>query len=81
MAQLPTLLDEGSAAAVLGVSVRTLQRWRHRGCGPVFVKLGRGRGRLCRYREADVLAFLDACARTSTRPPRAVEAPRREGQA
>jgi predicted DNA-binding transcriptional regulator AlpA len=47
------LLNERDAAALLGVSVRSLQAWRQRGEGPVYVKLGR----LVRYRPADLDAF------------------------
>ena len=35
------LLPEKAAAEVLHISVKTLQAWRVRGCGPEFVKLGR----------------------------------------
>ena len=34
------LLDETQAAELLGISARTLQRWRRTGGGPVFVRLG-----------------------------------------
>jgi excisionase family DNA binding protein len=42
------------AAARLGISPRTLERWRLEHRGPVFVKLGKRR---C-YRIADLEAFL-----------------------
>jgi hypothetical protein len=35
------LLPEKAAAEALHLSVKTLQAWRVRGCGPEFVKLGR----------------------------------------
>jgi predicted site-specific integrase-resolvase len=35
------LLPEKAAAEALHISVKTLQAWRVRGCGPEFVKLGR----------------------------------------
>ena len=42
MSQSPLkLIGEREAAAVLGLSVRTLQAWRVRGGGPQFVKCGR----------------------------------------
>ena len=34
------LLDEAQAAELLGISARTLQRWRRTDAGPVFVRLG-----------------------------------------
>jgi predicted DNA-binding transcriptional regulator AlpA len=33
-------LGEAALARRLGVSQRTLQRWRTRGCGPPYVRLG-----------------------------------------
>lgn len=34
-------LSEREAAERLGISPRTLQDWRRRSCGPVYMKLGR----------------------------------------
>jgi excisionase family DNA binding protein len=51
------LLDETTAAEVLGVSPRTLGDWRRQGIGPRFVRMGR---RLIRYARADVDAFVAA---------------------
>lgn len=61
------LFGEGDAAKYLGgenspVSVRTLQRWRMEGTGPVYVRLGR----LVRYRQRDLDAWLASCLRRST---------------
>src|SRR5215212_11480120 len=36
----PSLLDEHRAAEQLGLSVKTLRRWRWVGRGPPFIKLG-----------------------------------------
>jgi len=55
-------LTEQHVAELTELSVRTLQKWRLTGEGPVFVKLGRA----VRYREEDIDAFLEACARRST---------------
>lgn len=41
------LVDAMTAARFLGVATRTLERWRARGFGPRFVKIGDG---LVRYR-------------------------------
>jgi hypothetical protein len=46
------------AAAILRVKPSTLVAWRHQGRGPRFLKIGRS----CFYREADLLAWLDAQA-------------------
>ncbi|MCG3039176.1 helix-turn-helix domain-containing protein [Streptomyces sp. S1A] len=47
-------LTEGQLAERLGVSVRTLQRWRWQKTGPRYYKLSPGRGGRVRYRLADV---------------------------
>ena len=56
------LLTETQASELTGLSVRTLQAWRVRGEGPVFVKLGRA----VRYRRRDLLAWVDANTFNST---------------
>ncbi len=43
-------------AAMLGVSEATIHQWRYRGEGPPGYRLNGGR---VRYREADVLAWLE----------------------
>ena len=60
-----SLLNESQAAKVLGVSVRTIQGWRVKGGGPVFLKLGNGRGSV-RYRLEDIEAYLADRTRRST---------------
>jgi len=56
------LITAGQTATLLGVRVTTLESWRLRGNGPCYRKIGR----LVRYAEADVLAWIDAQTRTST---------------
>jgi len=56
------LITAGQTATLLGVRVTTLESWRLRGNGPRYRKIGR----LVRYVEADVLAWIDAQTRTST---------------
>ena len=57
MPELDTdLVDEAKLAARLGVSRSTLQSWRYAKRGPRYIKLGR----LIRYRNADVDAYLRA---------------------
>ncbi len=53
------LIDEVELAVRLGVSRSTLQSWRYTARGPRFIKLGR----LVRYRNADVDAYLQAQTR------------------
>lgn len=57
------LMDERSLSCLLGVSVRTVQAWRVKGGGPVFLKFN---NRLVRYRKADVEAWLEALAMPHT---------------
>ncbi len=63
-------LNEGQAAEFLGVSVRTLQAWRVRGGGPVYVKLGRA----VRYQRRVLVAFQQEHTVTSTKEADAREA-------
>ncbi|KAB7738422.1 helix-turn-helix domain-containing protein [Parvibaculum sedimenti] len=60
------ILTVNDAADVLRVHIRTLERWRQTGEGPRYVKMGRRVG----YRRADLEAWLDANATTSTSAPR-----------
>jgi len=57
------ILTQVEAAQILGVSERTLERHRTAGTGPRFTRLGR----LIRYREQDLIDFveLNLCASTS----------------
>jgi predicted DNA-binding transcriptional regulator AlpA len=53
------LIDEPALATRLGVSRSTLQSWRYAGRGPRYIKLGR----MIRYRNDDVEAYLRANTR------------------
>jgi hypothetical protein len=57
------LLHQAEAAYLIGVSPRTMEAWRHRGGGPVFVSISR---RAIRYRRGDVLSWIEARRRRST---------------
>jgi len=50
------------AAAYLGLSPNTLNRWRYTGDGPRFVKLGRA----VRYRREELDDWVASCGRQST---------------
>ena len=56
------LLTEADVALEYGLRVNTLRSWRLTGRGPRFLKLGAS----VRYRRADLEAFLESCARSST---------------
>jgi hypothetical protein len=59
------LLTETRVAELLSVSARTLQMWRWRGGGPVFVRAGAA----IRYRPADLRAWVEANLHRSTSDP------------
>ena len=59
------LLDEHKAAGLLGLSVKTLRRWRWAGRPPAFVKIGRA----VRYDPAAIEALIEAGRRVSTSDP------------
>ena len=56
------LITERDASEPLGVSVRTLQKWRLQGNGPRFVKLGHA----VRYDVKDLEAYIERARRRST---------------
>lgn len=55
-------LDSNQAAEYLGLKRSTLEAWRCRGTGPTFCKLGR----LVKYRQADLDAFIQSRMREHT---------------
>ena len=68
------VLSEDEAAELLNLSPRTLQRMRRDGGGPRFVRMGRRLG----YLKADLLAWLDANAATSSSASAEAAAPEGE---
>jgi predicted site-specific integrase-resolvase len=56
------VMSEATAAETLGLSARTLERWRVEGRGPAFIKLGKS----VRYRPVDLAEFIERQRRTST---------------
>ena len=56
------ILRTNEAAGYIGLRKSTLEAWRCRGGGPVFLKLGKA----VRYRKEDLDAFINARTRTST---------------
>jgi hypothetical protein len=57
-----TIMTVRETAAYLGLTKSTLDGWRCRGAGPIFLKLGKA----VRYRVEDLDAFVAANVRTST---------------
>ncbi len=49
------LLSVDEVAEVLGVPVKTLYQWRHKGVGPLGLRIGRH----LRYRAADVWEWIE----------------------
>ncbi len=56
------LINEHEAARILGLSVKTLRRWRWAGKPPPFLKIGAA----VRYEPAELAALIEAARRTST---------------
>jgi predicted DNA-binding transcriptional regulator AlpA len=63
-------LAQGEAVAFLGLSPRTLERFRSEGRGPTFLKLGRR----VLYTRADLVRWAEAQRRSSTADARAGQA-------
>lgn len=61
----PKLLTPAELSEMLGKPERSLGQWRYLGLGPKFVKVGNS----VRYRESDVLAWLDANTAQRTNTP------------
>tara|TARA_E500000305_G_scaffold109307_1_gene113936 strand:+ start:2864 stop:3109 length:246 start_codon:yes stop_codon:yes gene_type:complete len=60
---LDSLLNERDAADLLGLSDRTLQKWRVCGGGPVFIKIG---GKSVRYQRRDLIVWINARKQANT---------------
>jgi len=50
------VMNDVSAAELLGMQVATLRKWRCQGVGPAYIKCGR----LCKYLLKDLEAYLDS---------------------
>jgi len=59
---MDSLLSQKHAARILSLSVRTLERHRLTGTGPRYARLGR----LIRYRQNDLMEWVDQNLRNST---------------
>lgn len=68
---LSPYLNQDAAGAFLGLSARTLERFRVDGRGPNYLKLGRR----VAYRREDLTAWADSQRRSSTSDRRAESAP------
>ena len=62
MTEVSDLLDTPALARKLGIQANTLEKWRVRGEGPAFVRIGR---RIA-YLPRDVEAWLASCRTHST---------------
>ncbi|MFC3214126.1 helix-turn-helix transcriptional regulator [Novosphingobium panipatense] len=62
---VPALLTPAQTAELLGVGVKTLERWRSTGDGPRFVKLSPG---TVRYRAVDLNQFVAQRIKANTLP-------------
>lgn len=57
------LLTEQQAATLMNVNPRTLQKWRVKGGGPLFVRISR---RCIRYRPKDITDWTQNRVKSST---------------
>lgn len=57
------LLDTKQAAALIGMSVAFLERDRWAGARIPYIKIG---ARAVRYRESDLMDYINSCQRLST---------------
>ena len=53
----PRFIDTPAAAAMIGLSTKTLEQWRGQGRGPAFYRLGRP-GKKIVYKVTDLEAFM-----------------------
>ena len=53
--KLQALLTQKQVADLIGVSRKTIERWRYEGAGPAWLRVGQG----VRYHPADVTAWLE----------------------
>jgi len=60
------LLSNQETAELLGIKPATLEIWRHRGKGPVFVKFGEKSQAPVRYRRSEVTRWIEAQSFAST---------------
>ena len=58
-------MSSEDVAVILGLSPRTLERFRLEGRGPTYFKFGR----IVRYKRSTILTWADAQLRTSTSDP------------
>lgn len=63
---VPKFLSTPEAATMLGLRPQTLRKWRHRGLGPRYHRLGEGTAARVVYSEADILAWLNRRSFAST---------------
>ena len=59
---LDQLYNEKETAKLLSLSVKTLQRYRYTGGGPIYIKLGKS----VRYKESDIEKYVSERTRYIT---------------
>jgi len=59
---LEQLYNEKETAKLLSMSVKTLQRYRYTGGGPIYIKLGKS----VRYKESDIEKYVSERTRYIT---------------
>jgi predicted DNA-binding transcriptional regulator AlpA len=69
MALSTELLSRNEVAALLGVKVNTLAHWAHKGTGPTFIKLSRGKVAYPSSKLAQFLSTLPTGGGAATAKP------------
>tara|TARA_R110002124_G_scaffold287337_1_gene473371 strand:+ start:1876 stop:2121 length:246 start_codon:yes stop_codon:yes gene_type:complete len=64
--ELDDLLNNEQTSALLGIKPNTLEIWRTKSKGPVFIKLGDHRSSPIRYQRSRVAAWIEANSHSST---------------
>ncbi len=64
--ELGDLLNNEQTSALLGIKPNTLEIWRTKSKGPVFLKLGDHPSSPIRYQRSSVVAWLEARSHNST---------------
>ena len=59
---LEQLYNEKETAKLLSLSIKTLQRYRYTGGGPIYIKLGKS----VRYKESDIEKYVSERTRYIT---------------
>ncbi|HUT79041.1 MAG TPA: helix-turn-helix domain-containing protein [Polyangia bacterium] len=61
-----TLISSKRTAAMLGIQLQTLRRWRYEGKGPRHIRMGFNKGSRVAYRLVDIVEWIEKHTFSST---------------